>query len=452
MISFAGVALRAITDPDVKAYVARWTDAHAADIWERRYDTLANLHFPPPPAPQRRPLRPGVLVWPNGGHRQAEFCEFVTREQADAILAALAAADTPTATLVISDGTNSITAVNMYLMGFRPVFQKGENELYLMILTDVRQIWRRDNGDLATGGSWADSIKEATGLSITWDIATIPAAYKSPDGFHWLALLPNGPTSGGVGAEAMARQCGMRITLRLADGVPTVNNYTTAKALDDSQWAAYSDRVLLGGRWTINDIQRFVPNTLTLISYRAAAINPDMTSDGAATVGLASLALADFEGYPGGAGIGYIVHDCLDDISSGDFTAYVTQAATDWYLWHLALTDATFSGIVPWVPTGFEDRIEWVHDWDADAIYTRVIPAPHSDHNLMGGWPYSPLPWMTSTGGSPQLTQGGQVAVGGGNQWYLQPQPLPDVMDRTYYLRLTVLSTGVYSVSWETLP
>lgn len=453
MISFAGVALTPITDPDVKAYVARWTDAHAADVWERQYDTLANLHFPPPVQPQRRPQRPGILVWPNGGHRLCEFCEFVTREQADAILAAIADSGVSTATLVISDGTNSVTAVKMLLMGFRPVLQKGSQELYLMTLVDWRQSWWRA-GASPTVNSWENAIKSVDPSASTWSVAAVPAAYKLPDIDHWLSVVFGGCPAA-LMAESLARQAGTRITLRPADGVFAVNDYTTAAALDASQWASYSDRVLLGGRWNVHDLNGFVVKSVRLNSYRQTqATGTAGPGGGSANVSLSTLALADFGGYVGQSlGTGLIVHDCRDDISSGDWTAYYTQAATDWYLWHLALTDATFSGIVPWVPTGFEDRIEWVHDWDADAIYTRVVPAPRHDHSFYGTLPFSPMPLPLHylDGAVDNYSRAGQIATGQGGVWGLVSLPNYSA-PANFKLRLTLTTATNYAVSWVSDP
>jgi len=378
MLSYAGVALTPPTDPDVRAHLDRWWMEHRLDEWEHPgYFAPDISRLPIDYHPRREPPSPGVLSWPNGASRWAVFHHFATQAQVDAIRAAVGTS--PTAKPLVIDTRTT----DMYLVGVRPVLQHSADraaDYWLLTLVDVRFYWwqKGDQSAPSAPASWSDLLTglfTAVGASPTID--SIPSEYGTPDVGRWDVGYRPIPLL----IDAACRTVGLRVVRRL-DGTVKAVSYDTAQDQDDANWGSVGSELFTGGRATGADVARGLPATVAVVFNGA--------SPAVGTKTLASLALSVAAGVNGVSGaVGQIVADMPSTASSGDRNDYRDQAAADWYSWQFALTDAVFRSAVAWVPTGLEDRVEWVHDpgvqGDGPLIVTRVIRPPWGDANVYGG-------------------------------------------------------------------
>ncbi len=384
MITYAGIALTPPTDPDVIAYLDRWYALnYLNEHMHPAYQAHGMSRLPVPTPPQRRPPRPGVLSWPTGASRWGEFHEFVSYDQLVSIRTAVGDANLDVHDLTMTDGAGgSITASMMFLTA-RPVLQlnNGAGDYYLLTLVDYRFFWNQVGGiNVAPGASWTaliNNIFASIGID-TLTVSTIHADYDVPVLYRWNRSF--GPL--GLKVDAIGNIIGLRLArdllqAPLAYGTASFFNPADAKAIHDANWTGFSARLLTGGRFNPEDIARGLP-------YYARVVFPgdEVTHR---DISLVSLAIAEAGAVEGIIGAYPQIFGGLEQWrGSTVLTAYATQAATDWYKWQLySLVDATFRGIVPWVPSGLEDSIEWVHGVGDEAIFTRVIHPPLSDYS---GW------------------------------------------------------------------
>ncbi|OWK45746.1 hypothetical protein [Fimbriiglobus ruber] len=366
MITYAGVDLPLLTDA-VRDHLETWW--HARSIVESTpdgYYVPGPAYLPRPAPPRSEPPRPGVLRWPTGASRWATYHHVVDATTLDAIQSAGDGAQA----LEIDDGQDSISA-DMYLLPPRPIAQNDQDgDLYLLSLVDERWYWWREGSQpniTKAPESWADLFDTLTGgLGVSAEVDEIPEGYSTPTD-RWVVSYQPLP----VLLDAAARSVGCRVVRRL-DGTVLVRRWDGASADSDSQWAANETEVETGGIIAAADIAATVPGSCAVIFF---GDEPAQT-----TLALSDLSLPEYEdaeGLPGYVG------QFNADVQAADTDhqdACATEAASDYYRWLLPAVDATFRGVVAWVPTGAEDVTEW--EQCADKILTRVVRPPWGDANV----------------------------------------------------------------------
>jgi hypothetical protein len=135
---------------------------------------------------------------------------------------------------------------------------------------------------------------------------------------------------------------------------------------------------------------------------------------------LAGLALSQYGAATGvSSRTGQIIADSMANITGVQQDAYAVQAATDYYLWALSVTDCTLRGVWARPITGLDDVQEWVND--RDIYLTRVLRTPFADRNIYGDRPPPgityPVTLLSTTGGglwkaTIRTTSGGSIGNG----------------------------------------
>jgi hypothetical protein len=374
-------------------------------LWSTPGYLVNNLdRLPIPSLPKIGPPDFNVLRWPNTASRWAEFIGFVGGANAQAIEANVGFNSPTPQPLIISDDTNgtSVTATEMYLIGFRPIFiQTLGQQLWLMYLTDERFYWWMNDFNYSfTSGmdTWSQLLTNLI-ASVTDTVPTIPAipgGYGTPaSGTPSVRWSQSGKPIPLI-IDAVAATVGLRMTFGL-DGSITFVDATTAQTNSNNQYNQNASNLVLGGYSSINELVGTIPEKVSVSFWGP----PDQIT----AVTLESLSLLAFGGVTGVSNTsGYVRADAnIGNIPSG----YATQAATDYYNWLLSYTDATFRSIQAWTPTGMEDRIEWEYmpgrqnfkltnsltenenltkmPWER--VLTRVVRKDWGDNNLYGDGP-----------------------------------------------------------------
>lgn len=390
-ITYASVPIGGRPAAELQARLDAWWHRHGiVEAEHPGYLTPHAAHLPVPYPPRRRPPELDCLVWPTGYSRWATFHTLVTGDQLDAIRAG------PNVTLVIEDRAGGRVAADMPMLPTRPVCQKGRDELYLLSLVDDRYAnWNGGSGNNDSGladTTWAGIL---AGAFPALTIPTVPAAYLTPS-YRWGGFSAAGGISpvtdwgvaGPLVRDALLRTVGFRYA-------PTpgpydvanfrVRDYAAAAAADAAQWDRYRGEVYCGGRLALDECTRFAPGSVLahpFDGYGTISGGPDLRFYPGPGGGH-HLALAE---YPAGplwdGGPAKVVGDFSHTAADADQEGYAAQAATDYYHWFLSRTDATFRGVVPWEPTGLEDRVEW--RVRPDGYTTTVHRTPFGDHTHYG--------------------------------------------------------------------
>ncbi len=327
-------------------------------------------HLPTTRIPDREPPRIGVLHWPTAASRFAR-CHLVATSEQVSRLRSLAATSHD---LVMSDGDGEISAA-MFMLPLRPISQRGDGrELYLLTLVDERYHWWTTSPDLssATITSWDDLFTDLfTNLSVTATVDSPHAAYLAPNMARWGVQFQPTPLL----IDAAAKMVGMR-TCRKLDGTVAIQNYATAATEDETRWQLYKYETLSGGRLLAADIGSSVPESVSIDFPGSSASSTSRT--------LSGLALSQYPTSVGVAGKSgsWVADPDSATMTAGEITAYADQAATDYYLWQLSLTDVTLRGVQPVQPTALDHCVEWV--FGTSEILTRIIRLPFHDANIYG--------------------------------------------------------------------
>lgn len=433
-IQFAGVPLPPPPEPGsrlLRLLEEWWDKERIVDETRHGYSLTGINHLPIPPKPVRGCPRLGVLEWPNDASRFSSFWTILTYSQLQAIYAAVGGATFGTSpsprTFIMTDGTQSVQT-SMYLLAPRLVSVAGGvdangtpkgDPLYLIQLVDVRFFWwEHVAASPSAPASWTDLLTTLfTGVGVGSPIIpSIPAAYGTPDATRWNVGYQPLPLL----IDAACATIGLRLYRSLAGDV-TLSLPGTAIAADSAAWTLYEKERLTGSRMAASDIGLSVPAQVKTVF---PGTTPATTSDT-----LVSLSLTQYSA--AGSGIAsataFVGADLSASASSGARTAYGTQAATDYYLWSLSVTDATLRGIIAdsaW-PTGLEDRVEWVHEGGSHPsepgkddlprmkILTRVFRRSAFDRNI-----YTNLPAGGSSVASYNVRlTGSGVGIDGGIAW-----------------------------------
>ncbi len=404
-LTYAGVDLSPMTEP-LAAICERWWVRESPDLWTYPGYFQEQLHHLPVPAPPpHESPRLNTLYWPSGASRWGVLHSLVGQTQKEAIQTAVGTVAPAAATLKFDDGNGGVITPSMYMIACRPVFvqdaETGYN-LWWVTFVDKRYFWWQKllSYGFSDGNTWANLLNAlvlaASGLTPT--VPTINAAYGTPLYTRW--NNPGKPLP--LLIDAAATACGVRFVFNL-DGTADFVLPANAISSDSSQYNAYNStadpkksNLVIGGRNVVTAIAGNVPASVNVAYLGLPATARNKT--------LSGLALADYGSVTGVSGAaGWVVGE-------QDTSGNATQAATDYYLWGLSLTDATFRGVQPWELTGLEDRIEWEYmpgRWsharkqdgsdDADdtadveserlpweRVLTRVVRRDWADRNVYG--------------------------------------------------------------------
>jgi len=414
-ITLAGIPL---TPPNnAQAIVDQFYYTHRIEEFEHPgyYGVPNNNLVPIPYPPKRESPRIGCLSWPTGASRWAT-CHLVCTgqqlaqirvAQTEAIQNTILVNNTPysqSLPLVLSDGVNAPVSTNMWLLPPRPIQQRGQGQdWYLLTLVDDRWWWWQSGiGDAIglqfnfTGDTWLDYLTALlqnvpyneganVGLNVAnFTIDTINVAYGQPLEDRW-GLIDAGPVPPII--DAICKTIGLRLVRNL-DGSVHLQNYQTASGFDVANWTNYQNLVLGGGQLAVQDIANSVPESVSVLF---AVPGGTGVGDFAEQVFLNNLSISQYGSYAGIVGWqGQVFADApyvstnpsMPEIAA----AYANQAATDYYLWALSVTDCTMRGLVPRPITGLDSVQEWILAPSGDYV-TRVTRTPFGDRNIYGGNP-----------------------------------------------------------------
>lgn len=313
--------------------------------------------LPTPSIPHPPKLEFGVLHWPTDASCPAFFHAVVERSRLDQIREVVSDPTTPQP-LVMYDGRpgKTITA-SMYMLPARPLNQLGHtgSDGWVLTLTDIRFFWYWRRGVIASQpSSWASlfgSIGTILGTAI--DVEAVDSDYGTPSP-KWIGYYQ----AGGVLLDSAVKQVGQRAVVNLDGSVKTVS-WGTAKAASHA-YTDDADAEVSGGELAIADIGRYVPASINVLFVDASSAPPSP----APHVITKSLVGLSVSGYGSASGISGFSEVFYADIPYSGTNAsvvdnYATQAAYDWYGWSATDLDIVYPGIEPWVPTGWEDTIEW---------------------------------------------------------------------------------------------
>lgn len=443
MISYGGIPLDE-PEPGISAWVEQQLALSEIPEWSvptwpgpRRLLWAATNPNQPPP------IKLGRLFWPRDASRWASFYCLVTdyqlasiRKQAYPVSNANQYVSLP---LVISEGNTTYqVSTNLWMLPPRPLAQivtpasQNLDQLYLICLVDDRFFWWEKAAAIAISGgvtTWATLFAAiATGLGITLTTDTISANYVYPStdlvsNYEYLPPL----------LDACCASVGHRLVRSLA-GVVTTQQATTAatkQAAQVAKWAKQAGGTYLydvknpplapagtfPNKYTLPDLPGLVPASVT-VAFPAATNGVATGLDYAATVTLASLSLSQFAAYLQNSAIvghnsTHLVHSsAVANTTAGpglanatEITNLATQITTDYYLWRLSKLDQAFMGMVPYVPEGLADFVEWLHRDGEGQLRTHVHAGQRED------WTDSLNHWGTYAAGG--QTFSGPVYFGG---------------------------------------
>jgi len=353
------------------------------DFRIQEFDYPAHLssgidYLPIPYPPRREPPRLGVLQWPTDVSRWATFHTVVTQRQLEAIFSAMGSAPAEK-TLVWSDGIRTLSA-DMWMMAPRYISDRDGLGAFYITLVDRRWWQNQQSGTCPPEAgitSWLGLIGSLQAqIADTGSLPAIATAYGAPTASRWaLGYRPICPI-----LDAAIRSCGCRYVRNL-DGSSTVQLPATALAADETRDATYGDLILSGGRATLQMVAQSIPEAVAVVFTGSATNVINKT--------LAGLSLSDYSARAGAPGwIGQVIADMDASSAHASRDAYAVQAATDYYLWGLSRTEATYRGFLDVGICGLDDVVEWVQLPGRQGCVTRVLRREISDRNL---WGYIPV-------------------------------------------------------------
>ena len=439
MLQYAGIGLP-LSTPSHQQWLAEihpQLDFRDWSGWNfAGWDTAA---LPTPDLPVQPPPVCGVLSWPTGACRPAFFhCVVNTSKLA---LIRTAVGDPMTAKpLAMSDGrTGKTITTDLFMLPPRPLNQLGHaaSDAWLLSLTDARFFWPWRRGNVsATPVSWASLVSSLAGfLGVTIAQDAVPSAYAAPTA-KWKGYLRNTPTV----LDAALEQIGQRLACGL-DGTYRAVNWETARGESDAYFAA-ADPEISGGRLDYADIARYTPSSVRVSMGSGNNLDIPYSVVVPLTGTVASGEYAPSTGFAGPIAdfFGDLVFTGLNAAAA---TGLAVQAASDWYGWRLTDADVVFPGIEPWVPTGWEDVIEWTYqerdgeDGPTPFASTMIRRGPFND--LVSG------NWKSGL----KTPSGSACGIGWGWMMGLQPGTLCPSR-RGSCLRMTFESTAGHCLNLDT--
>lgn len=417
LCSYAGVTIP-VTPPETEGW---WDAVHPRDLfkewsgWNFAGFDLQNL--PTPAWPEAPRFQVGVLSWPTGAVRPAWFHFACKQATLDAIRAAVSDPVTPQDLTLFDGRPGKTVTAKLYMLPPRPVAQFAipwpgrADDLWLVTLTDVRFFfqWRRSNV-VSRPSSWASLYANlAADLGVTLTPEAVHSAYGVPSR-KWIGY--DRPAAAVL--DAVAETVGQRVVANL-DGTFKTVSATTAKAASAALVAGkaaasvsgVSPRWLAGGLVDEADVARYVPASVNTL-FASGYVNVTPAAPYTVNNTLASLAIAEYGSSTGVAGAAGSVYadTAFDGTNAAACAAYAQRAATDWYGWRLPDADFVWPLVEPWVPTGWEDCVEWTWQKRADQPFaSTAVRRGEWDDFVSGSWYSTETDW-------PQL---GRVLSSAGN-------------------------------------
>jgi len=375
-LTYCGIALPLETD-EVRGYLDQF---HTLDnLVEQSLDGIpgVGLEDALPNTGQKRwgrKVSVGVLHFPRSASACATFHAVVNSTRLNLIRAVVDSSG-PYQPLVLSDGVNDPVTVTMRPLPPRPLFQIADAEqLYLLSLVDIRYDLNhnRSGSVTSTPASWSDLFDTLeTQLGITLSTEAVDSDYGVPSD-RWVQYRK--PLTAIL--DAAAETVGQRVVFGL-DGTAETVGWEAALSASDTQYDLY--RKCGGGAIQQEDIRRHVPESVTTV-FPTFSGTPFSVTD--------PLAGLSITGYGDATGVADCEQTLLADLTydgtnASECADYSAAAAEDWYGWQLCDLDVTLAGIVPWVPTGAEDCIEWTYSITdpGPRLLTRIQRGP------WGGFP-----------------------------------------------------------------
>lgn len=365
MILYGGIPLAFPTPGEIELAESFLDDP--AEFETADYTTARRDAWNRPGLRDPRPFTIGKLFWPTGAERFAFIRLLATKDQLDKIRPLVydqnVAGKYKSITLKLDDGQRSIET-KLWMLPPRPLAQllNDPNQYHLITLVDDRYFWWEKAASIAiTGGTttWQnlfDSIGTALGVSIANE--AVNAYYLKPsedleNDYQFLPLL----------LDAVCKNVG-QVFVRKLNGTCITQGPVTARTSQDAQVDAYTK--MLGGKFlfrqtdTPKDLQALVPADFKLIFPQTDATGIPQSGSYVVTKTLVSLTLPEFAGITGHTGT-HFVHDTAvyDTTNATELDNLTIQQAKDWYRFRLGKADIAYPGIVPYLPEGLSDYVEW---------------------------------------------------------------------------------------------
>jgi hypothetical protein len=293
-----------------------------------------------------------------------------------------------------------ITA-SMFMLPERSLAQFGNQyaDSWFCTLVDARWYWYWSRGNIYSPSSWANLFEQIGSiLGVTIQDVSVDSRYGVPSS-KW--ELSYGPPS--VILDAAANQIGQKIVVDL-DGTVRLVKWSTARTAADI-YVTDGPAIISGGLTSEAGIARYVPESVKVLFLDTSTFPPPTTPI-VGTRPLTSLAIPEYGASTGVTGYHQSLNaDIPYDGSNGTaISNYADVAATDWYGWRLPDLDIVYPGIEPWVPTGWEDIIEWTiqvrgENGEEPFASTLVRRGPWSDFQS-GTWYRPCTPFCVPESGS----------------------------------------------------
>ena len=384
-ISYAGVNLPLVTQE-----AAAWAEAHLRlrelEVFQIRHDrsqTQSRLSIPD--REETLDMRLGVLQWPQGARKFAVGLYLCTDSQLASIKAqvyGVAGGEYNIGQLVLDDETqlpHHGVSVDLWLLPTYPILQiPGQGQMYLLILVDERYFWWGETISVNGNASYT-TVWDALGaqLGVTLDVDTIATAFRQVGNAHTSTFEYPGPV-----LDSLAYGAGQRVVVDLDNSIHVYNPATATAILASDNTLGFSPLmggVLALGSSTTNEMAGFIPTEVGVTFPNLDAGGQQSTLGGSyLTVSfpisnstITSLTSGAFQNTIGNGNTKLWKSTGLTNFNETYWTAslyattplleaYVVNFASQWLLWQLGPTEVTLAGICDWVPTGYEDRIEWV--------------------------------------------------------------------------------------------
>ncbi len=354
-LSWAGVSFSLLT-PAIDSYFRDYLpgsydlNQDVGGLTESAFPTLSS------PAVKVPSPEVGVQTWPKGLSRWATFYQTITETKLNQMRVVVDQSG-PYQNLVIKGAGGGTITVSMRMLPPKPLGGwPGSERVYLLTLVDRRYDFNLRSGDLtevpADWSSLFSTLGTLLGVSVT--VSTVDSRYGVPSE-RWMQYRK--PLAKLVDAAASA--VGQQVVVALDGSISTIN---WEEAVAESQAQYLAVRRTAGGQFEVDDIKRFVPESVTTVFAHKDG-DEVQTDRFAVDATLSDLALIEYgtaTGVEGNTQTVYadLIYDGTNDSECEDFAA---AAAEDWYGWQLCSVAASLPDVVAWTPTGAEEAVSWCH-------------------------------------------------------------------------------------------
>ena len=340
-------------------------------------------NYPAPPKPKIN-----SLYWPTGATRWAHGLFLVRASLVPYLIAACAGGNPATLNIdaPIANNSSYATGVSaaMYMLPPRPTTTIiGSSEtLWLVPLVDARFFWQWQYVQQYTPASWGAALAAIQGRSgaDTPNIGTaVSGNYGVPSALEFMREYEN--------CAMLVDAIALTLQRRLV-GIPTLtgNQFTPYVTQDPNSAATvaaanlaagyaisaggdFSSQAVALGDIPSNVVITFTDTSLDRVGgWSTAPTTPTVTAGGEKVFHCSMVRQS------GISGAGQLIRGFEANLA--------TQVAADYSTWFSLGYDVTYSGIVPWVPNGFDDYVRWevgvVRDGrrKRDVAFTRACSMP----------------------------------------------------------------------------